>query len=150
MAQFTVFYYFLFDYWVAFHGFSINIETLISDEASVNMRVYKAWGKWPLMTMLGAAYMIILMQRQNRTYDSKYLKGSGFDAMLIFLCFITNNGCHAAKSAGKFEFDELDLNKTLLENGVIDESDEFEDLDLPGDYYVPVLHVYWNDDLTIA
>lgn len=45
---------------------------------------------------------------------------------------------------------ELDLNQTLEENGVPDETPEFEDHNVPTDYYIPVLHVYWNDDLTVA
>lgn len=61
---------------------------------------------------------------------------------------------HATAAAGgagsQFEFRELDLNKTLQENGVVDESGAFESLDMPSDYHVPVLHVYWNDDLTVA
>lgn len=51
---------------------------------------------------------------------------------------------------GNWSFDELDMNKTLDENGVVDENPEFEDHHVPTDYYVPVLHVYWNDDLTVS
>mmetsp|Transcript_39741 Transcript_39741/g.118271 ORF Transcript_39741/g.118271 Transcript_39741/m.118271 type:complete len:226 (+) Transcript_39741:152-829(+) len=51
---------------------------------------------------------------------------------------------------GGFAFAELDMNKTLEENGVPDEKAEFEDDHIPQDFYVPVLHVYWNDDLTVA
>ncbi|KAG2493285.1 hypothetical protein HYH03_008421 [Edaphochlamys debaryana] len=47
-------------------------------------------------------------------------------------------------------FQELDLNMTLQENGVPDEGPTFEDHHVPGDYYIPVLHVYFNDDLTVA
>ncbi len=32
----------------------------------------------------------------------------------------------------------------------MDESTEFEDHHINNDFYVPVLHVYWNDDLTVA
>jgi hypothetical protein len=53
-------------------------------------------------------------------------------------------------SAPTYEFKELDLNQTLLENGVIDDAGTFESLNLPSDYHIPVLHVYWNDDLTVA
>ena len=53
-------------------------------------------------------------------------------------------------SNAQYEFKELDLNKTLQENGVADESGTFESLDMPSDYHIPVLHVYWNDDLTVA
>lgn len=45
---------------------------------------------------------------------------------------------------------ELDLNLTLEENGVPDETPVFEDHHVPTDYFIPVLHVYWNDDLTVA
>lgn len=45
---------------------------------------------------------------------------------------------------------ELDMNKTLEENGVQDETESFEDLHIATDTFVPVLHMYWNDDLTVA
>ena len=54
------------------------------------------------------------------------------------------------KVQGKWAFDELDMNLTLDENGILDEVPEFEGLNVPTDYYIPVLHVYWNDDLTVA
>jgi hypothetical protein len=38
----------------------------------------------------------------------------------------------------------------LYENGIEDEKAAFEAVDLPSDFHVPVLHVYWNDDLTVA
>ncbi|KAJ9510897.1 hypothetical protein QJQ45_027693, partial [Haematococcus lacustris] len=50
----------------------------------------------------------------------------------------------------EMQFQELDMNKTLLENGVPDETSTFEQLMIPTDAFVPVLHVYWNDDLTAA
>ena len=31
-----------------------------------------------------------------------------------------------------------------------DESDDFDDLEIDFDYYYPAIHVYFNDDLTIA
>ena len=54
------------------------------------------------------------------------------------------------KVKGKWAFDELDMNLTLEENGITDEVPEFEALHVATDYYIPVLHVYWNDDLTVA
>ncbi|PNH09415.1 Cytochrome b5 domain-containing protein 1 [Tetrabaena socialis] len=50
---------------------------------------------------------------------------------------------------GTHVFQELDLNLTLEENGVKDETPVFEDHNVPLDYFIPVLHVYWNDDLTV-
>lgn len=37
---------------------------------------------------------------------------------------------------------------TLQENGIDNEQDEFETLGIREDYYIPVIHVYFNDDLT--
>ena len=47
------------------------------------------------------------------------------------------------------KFEKLDMGLTLAENGVPDESEEFEALGIT-DYekYYPVIHVYFNDDLT--
>jgi hypothetical protein len=45
---------------------------------------------------------------------------------------------------------ELDMSLTLEQNGVVDEADAFESLGLNADYYVPAIHLYYNDDLTEA
>ncbi len=45
---------------------------------------------------------------------------------------------------------ELDMDKTLEENGVPDEAEKFRALGLDDDFYVPTLHIYFNDDLTYA
>ena len=54
------------------------------------------------------------------------------------------------KSLQNGEFVPLDMKKTLAENDVPDESEEFERLSINDDYYTPTLHVYFNDDLTVA
>lgn len=51
---------------------------------------------------------------------------------------------------GQLEFVELAMGKTLAQNGVKDESIEFEALGLPTDSYIPVVHLYYKDDLTVA
>jgi hypothetical protein len=38
----------------------------------------------------------------------------------------------------------------LEENGIIDETDELLELGMDLDDYVPAIHLYFNDDLTIA
>ncbi len=58
--------------------------------------------------------------------------------------------CRPLTTALRLPCQELDLNQTLEENGVPDETPEFEDHNVPTDYFIPVLHVYWNDDLTVA
>jgi len=44
----------------------------------------------------------------------------------------------------------LNMAKTLEENGIADESAEFAALRLDETEFVPVLHVYFNDDLTVG
>ena len=48
------------------------------------------------------------------------------------------------------ELKELDMNKTLEENGVEDAADELNECMLGADFYVPALQLYWSDDLSIA
>jgi hypothetical protein len=43
----------------------------------------------------------------------------------------------------------LDMNKNLTENGIHDESEECIALGIDPDEYIPVIHLYFNDDLTI-
>lgn len=45
---------------------------------------------------------------------------------------------------------ELDLSKTLEENGIQDETEAFESLGLNAEYYIPAIHIYFDDDLTEA
>ena len=54
------------------------------------------------------------------------------------------------EEGGDLQFVELDLNKTLGENGVEDETEEFQELAIPSDYFIPVIHLYYTDDLTVA
>ncbi|EER16220.1 conserved hypothetical protein [Perkinsus marinus ATCC 50983] len=45
---------------------------------------------------------------------------------------------------------KLDMEKTLEENGVPDEANLLKSLDVDPDEHIPVLHLYFNDDLTEA
>ncbi|CAM9943715.1 unnamed protein product [Scytosiphon promiscuus] len=42
------------------------------------------------------------------------------------------------------------MDQTLEENGIVDDDLAFEKLGIDDDGYMPVLHIYFNDDLTIA
>ena len=48
------------------------------------------------------------------------------------------------------EFFPLDMDKTLEQNNVPDESEKFSSIGIDEDYYIPTLHIYFNDDLTYA
>lgn len=55
------------------------------------------------------------------------------------------------KHAGSYTWKRLghilDMEATLEENGVSDETDTMTELGLPDDYYVPALHLYYNDGI---
>jgi hypothetical protein len=44
----------------------------------------------------------------------------------------------------------LDMDKTLAENDILDETDELIELGIDVDDYIPAIHLYFNDYLTIA
>ena len=57
---------------------------------------------------------------------------------------------HAASYTWKRLGNVLDMSKNLEENGIEDERDELTDLGIHHDEYIPAIHLYFNDDLTIA
>ena len=42
----------------------------------------------------------------------------------------------------------LDMNKTLQQNGISDETEAFYELNMDEDEFLPAIHLYFNDDLT--
>ncbi|KAF0972465.1 hypothetical protein FDP41_009368 [Naegleria fowleri] len=63
--------------------------------------------------------------------------------------YLKFNG-HAASYTWKRLGQALDMSKTLAENGIEDEDQEFEELGIRDDYYIPAIHLMYNDDLTIG
>jgi hypothetical protein len=57
---------------------------------------------------------------------------------------------HAASYTWKRLGKVLDMSKTLEENGIPDESEELLELGIDLEDYIPAVHLYFNDDLTIA
>ena len=43
---------------------------------------------------------------------------------------------------------KMDMSKTLEQSGIFDENTLFESMGIDEDQYIPVVHVYFNDDLT--
>ena len=56
---------------------------------------------------------------------------------------------HAASYTWKRLGRPLDMEMTLEENEIKDESEEFVQLDLDPESYIPAIHLYYNDDLTV-
>ena len=56
---------------------------------------------------------------------------------------------HAASYTWKRLGKVLDMAKTLDQNEIHDDTKELQELGMPIEEYVPALHLYFNDDLTI-
>ena len=57
---------------------------------------------------------------------------------------------HAASYTWKRLGRPLDMDRNLKENDIPDETEEFVDLNIDEHYYIPAVHLYYNDDLTVA
>ena len=57
---------------------------------------------------------------------------------------------HAASYTWKYNGTNLDMARTLEDNGVKDEDEEFYELSIRDDQFLPAIHLYFNDDLTEA
>lgn len=57
---------------------------------------------------------------------------------------------HADSYTWKFLGRALTMEKTLDQNGILDESEKFARLNLDYDMYIPAIMIYFNDDLTVA
>ncbi|KAG9389829.1 Cytochrome b5 domain-containing protein [Carpediemonas membranifera] len=68
------------------------------------------------------------------------------ESMTRYLAFNKHAFSYAAKHAGKL----IDLQKTLEDNGVVDDAAELEELGMNPDEYLPCIHLYWIDDLSVA
>ena len=62
----------------------------------------------------------------------------------------TDKNVHAASYTWKRMGEVLDMSKNLEKNGIVDEREELLELGMQPDEYVPAIHLYFNDDLTIA
>ena len=63
-----------------------------------------------------------------------------------FLAYNSHSASYTWKRLGKV----LDMNANLTENGIPDETNECLNLGLDPEDYIPAIHIYFNDDLTIA
>lgn len=62
----------------------------------------------------------------------------------------STHNAHTSSYTWKFDETVLDMNKTLEENGIKDERDQFENLsiDIADEDTISEVQVYYNDDLT--
>jgi hypothetical protein len=57
---------------------------------------------------------------------------------------------HAASYTWKRLGRELNMDRNLTQNDIPDETDELIELGIDVDEYIPAIHLYFDDDLTIA
>ena len=57
---------------------------------------------------------------------------------------------HARSYTWKYIGKNLEMTKTLEDNDVADDSEEFYRLGMNDDSFLPAIHIYFNDDLTEA
>lgn len=57
---------------------------------------------------------------------------------------------HAESYTWKYEGQVLDMDKTLTENGIVDDDPDFYTLRMRDDQYLQSVVLYYNDDLTEA
>lgn len=57
---------------------------------------------------------------------------------------------HAMSYTWKFNGKNLDMTKTFDENDIIDDDDQFYELRMRDDEFLPAIHLYFKDDLTEA
>ena len=63
--------------------------------------------------------------------------------------YLTYNA-HAASYTWKYNGNNLEMDKSLEENEIPDEDEEFYELSMNDDQYLQAIHLYLNDDLTEA
>ena len=65
----------------------------------------------------------------------------------ILLRYMPYNS-HAESYTWKYRENNMDMDKTLEENGVVDEDEEFYELGMDEEEFLPPIMLYFNDDLT--
>ena len=57
---------------------------------------------------------------------------------------------HAASYTWKYDGRNLDMNRTLEQNEIKDDDEDFYQLSMNDDSFLQAVHLYFNDDLTEA
>jgi len=85
------------------------------------------------------------LTKQKNTLEIPYEETVG-EIRERYLVFNAHAQSYTWKRLGK----PLDMDKTLQENGMKDETEEFQRLGIDPDDHIPVIHLHFTDDLTEA
>ena len=85
-----------------------------------------------------------------QTKDDDVIEVASEETLNEILDRYTELNEHAASYTWKRLGRPLDMDKTLEENDIPDETEEFIELGIDEHAYIPAVHLYFNDDLTVA
>ncbi|XP_070251182.1 cytochrome b5 domain-containing protein 1 isoform X3 [Myotis yumanensis] len=81
-------------------------------------------------------------------FDPKTKDVGALESMWEILHRYLPYNAHAASYTWKYEGKNLNMEYTLEENGIRDEEEEFDYLNMDGTLHTPAILLYFNDDLT--
>ncbi|XP_045842367.1 cytochrome b5 domain-containing protein 1 isoform X2 [Meles meles] len=126
------------DLWVSYLGSVYDLTPLA--------RKYK--GDLLLKPIVEVAGQDISHWFDAKTGDEHTLEVGAQESMWEILHRYLPYNAHAASYTWKYEGKKLNMDFTLEENGIRDEGDEFDYLNMDGALYIPAILLYFSDDLT--
>lgn len=121
------------DLWVSYLGYVYDLTPLAQE--------YK--GDLLLKPILEVAGQDI-----SHWFDPKTRDVGTLESMWEILHRYLPYNAHAASYTWKYEGKTLNMEYTLEENGIRDEEEEFDYLNMDGTLHTPAILLYFNDDLT--
>lgn len=105
---------------------------------------------------LGSRYEVGRLSAKTRnirvintlTSQEHTLEVGALESMWEILHRYLPHNAHAASYTWKYEGRNLKMECTLEENGILDEEEEFDYLNMDGALHTPAVLLYFNDDLT--
>ena len=82
------------------------------------------------------------------TLEEQVVEVCAEETMLEIMQRYTPYNAHAGSYVWKYFGTNMDMDKTLEENGVVDESEDFYELGMDEDEFIPPITLHFSDDLT--
>nr|KAF6415439.1 cytochrome b5 domain containing 1 [Molossus molossus] len=121
------------DLWVSYLGYVYDLTPLAQE--------YKG-------DLLLKPIVEVAGQDISHWFDPKTRDVGALESMWEILHRYLPYNAHAASYTWKYEGEKLNMEYTLEENGIRDEEEEFDYLNMDGTLHTPAILLYFNDDLT--
>jgi len=108
------------------------------------------WNNWNYVVGLQTCCSRKIRLVNMLTADEHSIEVCQEESMKEILARYSEINNHAKSYTWKYKEVPLDMQKTLHENGIIDEREEFISYGIHNEYFIPAIQLYFNDDLTIA